>query len=43
MIGAKLGPYEVVAKLGAGGPPSLNAAYGRSYGAVSPKPSPRTR
>jgi len=32
MIGPRLGPYEVVAKLGAGGPPALNAASGRSYG-----------
>jgi hypothetical protein len=30
--GSRVGPYEVVAKLGEGGPPSLNAAFGRSYG-----------
>jgi len=28
----RLGLYEVVAKLGEGGPPWLNAAFGRSYG-----------
>jgi hypothetical protein len=32
MIGSMLGPYEIVAKLGEGGPPPLNAACGRSYG-----------
>jgi hypothetical protein len=41
--GTRIGPYEIVTAIGAGGPPSLNAAGGRSYGAVSPKPSRRTR
>jgi hypothetical protein len=27
--GTRLGPYEVIAKLGEGGPPSLAAAFGR--------------
>jgi len=27
--GTRLGPYEVLAPLGAGGPPSLAAAFGR--------------
>jgi len=30
--GARLGPYEILAKLGEGGPPSLTAAFGRSFG-----------
>ena len=30
--GTRVGPYDIVAALGAGGPPSLKAACGRSYG-----------
>ena len=30
--GTRLGPYEIEAAIGAGGPPSLNAACGRSSG-----------
>jgi hypothetical protein len=43
VIGQTIGPYVVVAKLGEGGPPSLNAACGGSYGEVSPKPNQRPR
>ena len=28
----RLSPYEIVAKLGEGGPPSLAARFARSYG-----------
>jgi hypothetical protein len=42
MIGKTLGPYQIVAKLGAGGPPSLNAAVGRSSGG-SPEAEETTR
>jgi len=31
--GTRLGPYEVLAKIGEGGPPLLIAASGRSFGA----------
>ena len=34
--GTRLGPYEVLSKAGAGGPPTLSATCGRSYGEVSP-------
>jgi len=40
--GTKLGPYEVVSSLGAGGPPPLNAACGRSSGG-SPEAKETTR
>ncbi len=31
--GVRLGHYEIFAPLGEGGPPSLTAAFGRSFGA----------
>lgn len=40
--GSHLGSYQIVAPLGAGGPPSLGVLK-PSYGEVSPKPSTRTR
>jgi hypothetical protein len=36
--GARLGPYEIAAKLGEGGPPPL-ASMLASYGEIPPKPS----
>jgi hypothetical protein len=41
--GTRIGGDEILEKPGEGGPPSPNAAGGRSYGRVSPKPSMRTR
>ncbi|MBA3886237.1 MAG: hypothetical protein H0X67_10975 [Acidobacteria bacterium] len=38
--GLRLGPYELLAKLGEGGPPPLARVTARaSYGVVPPKPS----
>jgi hypothetical protein len=31
--GQRVGSYEIVGALGVGGPPSLTAAFGRSFGA----------
>jgi hypothetical protein len=31
--GVRLSQYEILAPLGAGGPPPLNAAFSRGYGA----------
>jgi hypothetical protein len=39
----QIGPYRVLEKLGEGGPPSLTAAFGRSFGEVPPKPNRRGR
>jgi hypothetical protein len=41
-VGASVGPYEIVSLLGVGGPPSLNAAFGRSSGG-SPEAKETTR
>lgn len=41
----RIGPYEIVGAIGAGGPPSLEAiaSSASSYGEVSPKPRMRTQ
>jgi hypothetical protein len=39
VTGQLLGPYEVLDKLGEGGPPSLAAAFGRSFGEARRSPA----
>ncbi len=43
MIGTQVGPYQIVAKVGEGGPPPrANEQVARS-GVIAPKPSERMR
>ena len=39
VAGTRLGPYEIQAAVGAGGPASARVSRRASFGEVSPKPS----
>jgi hypothetical protein len=41
-VGTRLGSYEILAQLGAGGPPPFaDGIQNANFGEISPKPSPR--
>jgi hypothetical protein len=38
MIGTSFGHHDILGKRGEGGPPALNAAFGRRFGEIPPQP-----